>query len=255
MLHGSNDFESHELQQLRARMLDAFESAKMPPHWHEWSSRDEDIPYYLKGYGPFSVFINGKRVDINSSDCKRGDCIEQAIAVELPTVENLLSAFNERQHWVRLKTNLMPKMIYFAFVLPFFVLMIWPNSSALMVWPGHVEGAIGDLSPLSIRSLNGFLFPVLLITVNLAIASLFFRSYITKLKQPFYLALLAVIAMFSSKLINFDPFLEYGGFCLFVLASLQLCFTNKQIELCPRCASLRADKPVGISAYRKKMKR
>ena len=255
MLHGSNDFESHDLQQLRARMLNAFKSAKMPPHWHEWSSRDEDIPYYLKGYGPFSVFINGKRVDIKSPECKRGNCLEPAAIAELPTVENLLSAFSERQHWVRLKTNVMPKMIYFAFLLPFITLMAWPNFSVLMVWPGHVEGVMADLSALSIRSLNGFLFPVLLITANLALASLFFRSYMIQLKPPFYLALLAVIAMLSSKLVNFDPLLEYGGLCLFVLVSLQLCFTNKQIELCPRCASLRADQPVDISICRKKMKR
>ena len=241
VLHGSNDFESHELQRLRARMLDAFESAKMPPHWHEWSSRDEDMPYYLKGYGPFSVFINGKRVNIKLKESERAYCVEQAKAVELPTVDNLLSAFQERQHWVRLKTNLMPKMIYFVFLLPFIILMAWPSFNGLIVWPGYEKDVIGGLPPLNIRMLNGFVFPLLLLAVNFAVVSLFFRSHLTKLKRPFYMALMAIMAIFSSKFVNYDPFLEYGGLLLFVSVSLQLCFTNKQIDRCPRCASLRAD--------------
>ena len=242
LLHNSNDFESNDLQQLRSRMLSVFKEAELPPHWHEWSVDDKSLPYYLRGFGPFSIFINGKRVKADIDEMPSDTKPFCAVHHCLPSESLLLTMLQSRQGWTKLKMHLAPKLISFVFVVPFLMLVIFPVSMCSGCWPGYMNASLDELTQLNYGKLNTFVYPSLLLTGNLAIAVLFLRSFFTKQLQLFLLVLVSIVAILSSKLIQTNLLLEYGGLLLFVAVSVWLCFANKQPEACPRCSALRMDK-------------
>ena len=214
VLHSSNDFESHELQKLRSRIMAAFKESKLPPHWHEWSADEEGLPYYLRGFDPLSIFINGKRVNPGKSNDLSVDMKAQAIRYNLPSKSIILQVLKHRGSWPKMKMSLGPKLISFMFVLPFFFFMLMPISLCSDCWVGYTDGSLESLRQFNFSKLNNFVYPTLLISVSLAILSAFFRAFFTKQMWLFMLVCVSILAVLSSKLVNMDLGLEYGGLAL-----------------------------------------
>ncbi len=241
VLHNSNDFESHELQQLRARVLAAFKESKLPPHWHEWSVDEEGLPYYLRGFDPFSIFINGKKVNPGKCVDLSADKRVRAVRYNLPSKGLLLQVLEKRGHWPKMKMSLVPKIFAFLFVLPFFFLMMLPVSVCSDCWVGYTDGSLESLRQINFSKLNRLVYPALLMSTSLALLSVFFRSFFLQKMGLFVVVLVSMLAVLSSKLVNMDIMLEYGGLGLFLASSIWLCFVDKQPEPCPSCAALRMD--------------
>jgi len=241
VLHNSNDFESHELQKLRARVLAAFKESKLPPHWHEWSVDEEGLPYYLRGFDPFSIFINGKKVNPGKCVDLSADKRVRAVRYNLPSKGLLLQVLEKRGHWPKMKMSLVPKIFAFLFVLPFFFLMMLPVSVCSDCWVGYTDGSLESLRQINFSKLNRLVYPALLMSTSLALLSIFFRSFFLQKMGLFVVVLVSMLAVLSSKLVNMDIMLEYGGLGLFLASSIWLCFVDKQPEPCPGCAALRMD--------------
>ncbi|MBV1869961.1 MAG: hypothetical protein KUG76_03555 [Gammaproteobacteria bacterium] len=242
LLHNSNGFDTRDIQILRSRMLAVFREAELPPHWHEWSTNDTALPYYLRGVDPFSIFINGKLVTVDNEDELLGSDEICAVHHCLPSESVLLALLKDRQSWSRLKTNTAPKLMSFLLVLPFLLLVLLPVSMCSECWPGYVNGSLESIGQLDYRKLNGFVYPLLLITGNMTVVTVYLRSHFTKQPRLFLLVLVSMVAILSSKLVNAAPFMEVGGLLLYLIITTWLCFVSIQPERCPRCEALRIDR-------------
>lgn len=242
VLHNNNDFESHELQQLRSRVMAAFKESKLPPHWHEWSVNEEGLPYYLRGCDPFSIFINGTRVNPGKCGDLSADMRNKAVQYNLPSKGILLQVLEKRGGWPKLRMSLGPKLFSFMFVLPFLFLMTMPLSVCNDCWVGYTGGSLESVRQVNFSKLNSLVYPALLMSTSLAVLVIFLRSLFQQQKRLFAVALVAMLAVLSSKLVNMNFALEYGGLTLFLASTFWLCFVDKQPEPCPGCAALRIDK-------------
>ena len=154
VLHNSNDFESHELQTLRSTMLVAFKEAGLPPHWHEWSINDASLPYYLRGFDPNSIFINGTRVKAVKNKETISTEGMQVCATCIPSKKTLNDIIVARYGWPKLRMNWGPKIISFVFVLPFLILMLLPTSLCGNCWIGYNDGSIEILRQFDFSKAN-----------------------------------------------------------------------------------------------------
>lgn len=231
------DNDQVRLQLLRANLIAAYTRLELPPHWHEWSSKDKKSPYYIKGYPPLTVFINGAPLKLPRTGL-RG-------SLTTPSAEQLEKAFTERNTWLSFRPSKRGRYLFILATLPFFMLMLIPSLDCPLCWPGysHEEGYT-NIDMLGIRNFTAYLFPVILIALALSLVSFIYRSILKNNYQPFLLVACAAISILSSKVISFDPAMEYGGLILYITAVIWHFVDSSHLEFrdCPSCNALRITK-------------
>jgi len=226
-----------QLQSLRASLIAAYTRLGLPPHWHEWSPKDKSSPYYIKGYPPLTVFINGAPLQ----PPKGG----QPSHITTPSPDVLEIAFQERNTWLSFRPSKRGRYLFVVAAIPFFILMLIPSLDCPICWPGysHEEG-YSNIDMLGIRNFTAYLFPVILITLGLSLVSFIYRSILKGSYQPFLLAVCAALLILSSKVISREPAMEYGGLFLYIAAVIWHFVDSSHLEFrdCPGCRALRITK-------------
>lgn len=226
-----------KLQSLRASLIAAYTRLELPPHWHEWSSKDKSSPYFIKGYPPLTVFINGAPLK-PSKNGQLGD-------TTAPSPDLLETAFKERNTWLSFRPSKRGRYLFVVATIPFFILMLIPSLDCPLCWPGYsYEEEYSNIDMLGIRNFTAYLFPVILITLSLSLVSFIYRSILKNSYQPFLLAICAAFSILSSKVILFDPTMENGGLFLYVAAVIWHFVDSSHLEFrdCPSCKALRITK-------------
>jgi len=222
------------LQSLRASLIAAYTRLELPPHWHEWSSKDKSSPYYIKGYPPLTVFINGAPLQPPKNG-QPGD-------TSAPSPDLLETAFKERNTWLSFRPSKRGRYLFVVATIPFFILMLIPSLDCPICWPGysHEEG-YSNIDMLGIRNFTAYLFPVILITLGLSLVSFIYRSILKNSYQPFLLAICAALLILSSKVISHESAMEYGGLFLYITAVMGHFVDSSHFEFrdCPGCKALR----------------
>jgi len=222
-----NDYA--KLQLIRANLAEVFLRLDLPPHWHEWSSKDEDTPSYVEGFPPLTVFVNGAPLP-----CKSDSPGE----LYVHTANFLERVVRERYCWTRFKPSKKQRYLFIAATLPFLLMMLIPSIECPFCWPGY---NFGDIDMLGIRYFTVYLFPVIIAVLTLTLTAFIYRSYLKKSFQPFFLVLVAVLAVLSSKIISYDAVLEYAGLILYLLATIWQLAESEHLDYknCPACRALK----------------
>ena len=231
------DKDHSKLQLLRANLMVAFSKLDLPSHWHEWTTRDRNAPYYVKGYPALTVFINGAPIKIPRDD--------SSYSIDLVSSEVIEKTFKERNTWLVFRPSKSGQYLFIVATLPFLFLMLIPSLDCPFCWPGYNYGeAHNEINMLGIRNFTAYLFPAILVSLSLSLTAFIYRSIMKNQYQPFLIALCASLSILSSKLIAFDAAMEYGGLVLYIASALWHLADSSHLEFrnCPGCRALRMAK-------------
>jgi hypothetical protein len=229
----------------RGQLLRAFADAGLPPRWQEWDRGAPESPAHVRAYGSPTILINGKDVTGPSpsegASCCRIYLDENGQFQGVPSVEAIASVLLRAKEGVSSDTGAaaVPRSSWrkALAVLPGTGAALLPNLTCPACWPAYA----GLLSAFGLGFIDytPYLFPLTVLFMILALASLGYRAKDRLGYKPFVIGILAAVTVTTGKFVFFFDPAVYGGIALLIGASLWNSWPRRRIDSgsCPICVS------------------
>jgi len=181
----------------RARLLEAFQLAGLPPNWHEWEISRPETPENVRRFGSPTILVNGKDVSDSSERAAGNSCRLYATRTgyeSAPAVTQIAGALcaaegNGQESYVT-------KGLGVA-TMPSIMVALLPKLTCPVCWPAYTA----LLSSVGVNFVNytPMLLPVLAFLLAVSLVALGFRARKRRGFGPFWLGLFASLMILIGK--------------------------------------------------------
>jgi len=202
----------------RARLLEAFQLAGLPPIWHEWDTSRPETPENLRHFGSPTILVEGKDVSESSDRTAGSSCRLYATRKgyeSAPAVTQIAGALCSAEGDGR--GSYASKGLGFA-SLPSIMVALLPKLTCPLCWPAYA--ALLSSVGVSFVNYTPMLLPVLAVLLLVSLVTLAYRARYRRGLGPFWLGLFASLTILIGKFVLDSDSTIYIGSGLLVGASL-----------------------------------
>ena len=212
------DSSCPNIERSRERIREVLSELNMPHEWDEWDRANPKAPDYVSRYGSPTILVNGRDV-ANITDGTAGDSCrlyrnEKGGVEGVPSIQNIKQAMMQKntapanRGWLASLT-----------VIPAVAVSSLPFLSCPLCWPLYtsVLGATG----LSFFNYTPYLFPVTLVLLLVALASIWYQAKKSGLGyKPLWLGIGSATAILMGKFFILYLWILVPGVLGIIAASL-----------------------------------